>query len=160
MMSSKLAAATPVGVAAVFFLSSLIAGFSATPRVAAPVSSAQEREAAAERFVNQKLQLWQERLDLKNWKLTVKLLRPSELEPKTMGNIRWDTDKKEAAIGVLSSYDYNLPWKEMLDDMEFTIVHEMVHLHLASLPRSEASRRNEEHAVNELTTALLNLARR
>jgi hypothetical protein len=46
----------------------------------------------------------------------------------------------------------------MLDDMEFTIVHEMVHLELASLPRSEASRRVEEHAVNEIATALLKLA--
>ena len=48
----------------------------------------------------------------------------------------------------------------MLDDIEFTIVHEMVHLHLASLPRSEASRRIEEHAVNELAKALLKLAKR
>jgi hypothetical protein len=77
-----------------------------------------------------------------------------------MGNIHWDTDVKEATIGVLSSYDYQLPWKAMLDDMEFTIVHELVHLHLASLPKSEASRRTEEHAVNELASALLGLARR
>jgi hypothetical protein len=47
----------------------------------------------------------------------------------------------------------------MLDDMEFTVVHEMVHLQLASLPRSEASRRVEEHAVNELAAALLKLAK-
>jgi hypothetical protein len=59
---------------------------------------------------------------------------------------------------VLSSYDYTMPWKEMLADMEFTIVHEMVHLHLASMPKSDASRRIEEHAVNELARALLNLA--
>jgi hypothetical protein len=82
------------------------------------------------------------------------------LEPKTLGNIRWDLDKKEATIGVLSTKDYTLQGQEMLDDMEFTIVHEMVHLHLASLPRSEASRRIEEHAVNELAKALLKLAKR
>jgi len=35
-----------------------------------------------------------------------------------------------------------------------------VHLQLASLPRSEASRRSEEHAVNELAAALLKLAKR
>jgi len=61
---------------------------------------------------------------------------------------------------VLSPEDYKLPYKAMLDDMEFTIVHELVHLELASLPRSEASRRVEEHAVNEIADALLNLARR
>jgi hypothetical protein len=48
----------------------------------------------------------------------------------------------------------------MLDDMEFTVVHELVHLQLSSLPRSEASRSAEEHAVNEITQALLNLAKR
>ena len=44
--------------------------------------------------------------------------------------------------------------------MEFTIVHELVHLELASLPRSEASRSNEEHAVNLSAEALLRLDRR
>ena len=85
---------------------------------------------------------------------------PSALEPKTLGNIRWDTDARTATIGVLSTQNYQLPYQAMLDDMEFTIVHELVHLHLASLPRSDASRRVEEHAVNELAKALLNLAKR
>ena len=43
--------------------------------------------------------------------------------------------------------------------MEFTLVHELIHLELSSLPRSEASRRVEEHAVNNLTDALLRLDR-
>jgi hypothetical protein len=47
----------------------------------------------------------------------------------------------------------------MLDDMELTIVHELVHLQLASLPRSEASRSTEEHAVNGIADALLDLDR-
>ncbi len=37
-------------------------------------------------------------------------------------------------------------------------VHELVHLELASLPRSEASRSSEERAVNQITGALLGLA--
>jgi hypothetical protein len=47
----------------------------------------------------------------------------------------------------------------MLKDLEFTVVHELIHLELASLPKSEASRRSEEFAVNQLTEALLSLAR-
>jgi hypothetical protein len=43
--------------------------------------------------------------------------------------------------------------------MEVTVVHELVHIQLASLPRSEASRGQEEHAVTELTNALLKLAK-
>ena len=147
-------------VAALLFLTISAISYSSTPNLPSqtPPPGAVQREAEAQRFVNQRLTVWQDRLDLKDWKLKVLLLRPKDLEPKTLGNIHWDTDTKEATIGVLSSYDYTMPWKEMLADMEFTIVHEMVHLHLASMPKSDASRRIEEHAVNELARALLNLA--
>jgi hypothetical protein len=43
--------------------------------------------------------------------------------------------------------------------MEFTLVHELIHLELASLPRSDASRTDEEHAVNHMAEALLRLDR-
>jgi hypothetical protein len=123
-----------------------------------PSAAAQQREAEAQKFVDEKLEVWKERMNLQGWNIRARLVRPSALEPKTLGGIQWDTDKKTASISVLSSYNYTLPYQEMLDDMEFTIVHELVHLELASLPRSEASRRIEEHAVNELARALLNLA--
>jgi hypothetical protein len=122
-------------------------------------STPQDRDAEAARFVAQKLQTWQDRMNLKEWNIRVQLVRADQLEPKTLGNIHWDTDSKTAAISVLSTQDYTLPWKAMLDDMEFTVVHELVHLELASLPRSDASRRVEEHAVNEIANALLKLAR-
>ena len=122
-------------------------------------SAPQERETAAAKFVAQKLQTWQDRMNLKDWNIRAELVRADQLEPKTLGNIHWDTDSKTATICVLSTEDYTLPWKAMLDDMEFTIVHELVHLELASLPRSDASRRVEEHAVNEIATTLLKLAR-
>ena len=122
-------------------------------------SQPQDRDAAVARFVAQRLQIWQDRMNLKDWDIHVDLVRADKLEPKTLGNIHWDTDLKAATIGVLSPEDYKLPYKAMLDDMEFTIVHELVHLELASLPRSEASRRVEEHALNEIADALLNLAR-
>jgi hypothetical protein len=41
--------------------------------------------------------------------------------------------------------------------MELTVVHELVHLDLASLPRSQASRSSEEHAVNGIAQAMLQL---
>jgi len=48
----------------------------------------------------------------------------------------------------------------MLNDTELTIVHELVHLELASLPRTEASRSSEEHAVNGIAEALVALDRK
>ena len=119
-----------------------------------------EKQAMAESFLLQKLAVWQGRLSLQDWKITVKLARTSELKPKTLGNIHWDQDTKSAEIRVLDVADYKLAPKEMLEDMEFTIVHELIHLQLSSLPRSEASRRAEERAVNQIADALLKLDRK
>ena len=81
----------------------------------------------------------------------------SDLPPNTMGGIRWDKNKKSAVIWVLDPSDYRLPFREMLDDMELTVVHELVHLDLAALPRGQASRSSEEHAVNGIAQAMLGL---
>jgi hypothetical protein len=122
--------------------------------------SPKQREVIAEQFVKEKLQIWQQRLNLADWNIRANLVRTSQLQPNTLGNVHWDLDTKEATIGVLSTYDYKLPFQAMLDDMEVTVVHELVHIQLASLPRSEASRGQEEHAVTELTDALLKLAKK
>ena len=71
--------------------------------------------------------------------------------------------KKTATIRVLDPADYRLPFKEMLEDMEFTVVHELIHLNFAPVvsefQRSDANRREEEHAVNHMADALLKLDR-
>ena len=116
-----------------------------------------ERSQIAERFVNDKLPVWQKRLNLEEWRITVVMARKTALKPRTLGGTRWDKRKRSATIWVLDPADYRLPFADVLDDLELTLVHELVHLELASLPRSEASRSTEEHAVNRLSEALLAL---
>ena len=113
----------------------------------------------AEQFVSRRLSTWQKRLNLQDWKISIIMTRRGDLKTGTLGGIRWDKSKKTAVIRVQDSADYRMPLDEMLKDMEFTVVHELVHLELASLPRSEASRSNEEHAVNQIAEALLRLDR-
>jgi hypothetical protein len=129
----------------------------------ATVACPEERTALAGSFGMEKLWRWQKRLQLEDWKISVLVARASELKPKTLGNIHWDTDKKTAIIRVLDPADYEMPMPEMLRDMEFTVVHELIHLELASvlspLARNDASRREEEHAVNHMADALLRLDR-
>jgi hypothetical protein len=118
-----------------------------------------ETSELAQQHVTQRLAYWQHRLKLEDWRISVAPARQSQLKPRTLGAIRWDKGKKTAEIWVLDAADYRLPFAAMLDDMELTIVHELVHLQLASLPRSEASRSTEEHAVNGIADALLDLDR-
>jgi len=118
-----------------------------------------ERHMMAQSFLGERLWLWQKRLNLTSWNIRLKLTRSSELRPKTVGNIHWDAETHTAEIHVLAPEDYKLSTRDMLADMEFTVVHELVHLQLSSLPRSEASRGAEEHAVKQITQALLNLDR-
>lgn len=133
------------------------------PLGTAPTPTGSERAAQAQSFAAEKLAYWQKRLSLEDWKVSVEVVRLSELKPRTLGNIHWDTDKKTAVIRVLDPADYRLPAEDVLPDIEFTVVHELIHLELAPvlapLQRNEANRRDEEHAVNQMTDALLRLDR-
>ncbi len=114
---------------------------------------------ASKRFVDKKLTVWQTRLKLEEWRVTPSFTMRQDLKPRTLGGIRWDKTKKTAVIWIFDPAEYRLPFCQMLDDMEMTIVHELIHLKLAGLPRSEASRSSEESAVNGIAEALLDLDR-
>ena len=128
-----------------------------------PPDTARERTLLAERYAAERLSVWQKRLNLQDWNISLLVVRSSELKPKTLGNIHWDAEKKTAAIRVLDPADYKLPFAEMLQDLEFTVVHELIHLELSPvlspLQRNDANRREEEHAVNHMADALIKLDR-
>lgn len=130
---------------------------------ASPEVSSHERSLLAGSFANEKLWVWQKRLNLQDWNISVAVVRASELRPKTLGNIHWDLDKKTALIHVLDPADYTLPFHDMLNDLEFTVVHELIHLELVPVltdeKRTDANRRQEEFTVNHLASALLQLDR-
>ncbi len=127
-------------------------------RDSVPPSSADQVQ-VAQKFVDERLAVWRQRLKLEDWRISAVMKPLSDLAPKTLGGIRWDKPTKSAVIFVVSPSDYRLPFREMLDDMELTIVHELVHLELATAQRHEASRSVEEHAVNGIAEALLALDR-
>ena len=134
-------------------------GLGASRAEQAPPISPHERTVAAESFADERLWVWQRRLNLEDWKIALVMARTADLRPKTLGNIHWDLEKKAAILHVLDPADYRLPWSEMLDDIEFTVVHELIHLGfapvLSDLQRSDANRREEEHTVNHMAAALV-----
>ena len=113
-----------------------------------------DEHGSIERFLNDRVEYWCKRLKLEDWRVALVTTRRESLRAKTLGKIQWDKKRKSAVIEVMDPADYRLAFQAMLDDMEFTVVHELVHLSLASLPRSEASRSSEEDAVNRLAEAL------
>jgi hypothetical protein len=122
-----------------------------------PEPEARDRGRLADHAIREKLRLWQRRLNLQDWTISIVMSHPTDLRPRTLGNIHWDANKKTAVIRVLDASEYQMPFQLTMKDMEFTVVHELIHLELASLPRSEASRSDEEYAINRLTSALLEL---
>ena len=129
--------------------------------VTALLASAMAQQCASppESFLNQRLAIWQQRLNLTDWRISIVMSASGQLKPGTLGNIRWNINAKSAVLHVLRAEEYPKSCPETRDDMEFTVVHELIHLELASLPRSGASRRVEERAVNRLADALLKLDR-
>ncbi len=110
-----------------------------------------------ESFLNERVGYWRQRLKLEDWHLAVVISRRDMLRPGTLGKIQWDKKRKSAAIQVMHPSDYKVAFEPMLADMEFTVVHELVHLSLAALPRNEASRQTEEDVVNRLAEALFSV---
>jgi hypothetical protein len=125
-----------------------------------PIPRKSEQRLTQEYFAREKVFVWQRRLKLEDWHITVLVSRASELKPDTLGNIHWDADTKSAVIRVMDAVDYKLSFDAVLKDVENTVVHELLHLELASLPHSEASRSTEERAVSRITEALLLMQQR
>lgn len=119
----------------------------------------QQRRPVALAFASERLGVWQKRLNLEDWRISVTIVPSTDLRPETMGNIHWDREARSAVIRILDPAEYKMAWRPMLNDMEFTVVHELIHLELAPLlsdvQRSEANRREEEFTVNHLADALL-----
>jgi hypothetical protein len=149
-----------LGVYCVLVLASLGSAFAQAVTPEQPQATAAEQAQTAQKFVDERLSVWRERLKLEDWSLSAVMTRRTDLAPKTLGGIRWDKPKKSAVIYVLDPADYRLAFRDMLDDMELTLVHELVHLELATAPHHEASRSVEERAVNGIAEAMLALDRK
>ncbi|MBV8896616.1 MAG: M48 family metallopeptidase [Acidobacteriaceae bacterium] len=103
------------------------------------------------------MRTWRKRLSLEDWEISTLLVRSTELKPDTLGNLRWNSGSKTATIRVLAPVDYDLPAWEIPADIEYTVVHELVHLQLAVLPHEAGMKNVEEQVVNRIAEALLAL---
>ena len=103
------------------------------------------------------VRVWQHRLRLDDWKIETRIVRANELKPDTLGNLKWNAISRSAVIKVLSPIDYDIPAADIAEDMEYTVVHELVHLQLSVLPRDLNRKDVEEQVVNKISDALMTL---
>ncbi len=125
--------------------------------LSAPLPSADTPALVTSEQVDHWTKQWQKRLDMGDWRIITLIVRHSELKPETLGNLHWDTENHTATIRVLDPRDYELPPSDVPQDIEYTIVHELIHLQLSVLPRDTSTRTVEERVVNKISVALFQL---
>lgn len=110
--------------------------------------------------LHEKLIEWQKRLRLQDWVVKVKIARNKDVAEKSQGHCNWVIQKKMATIIILDPLDY--PDDTMHpQDMEQTLVHELLHLHFA--PFDDEVDTPKEIAIEQATDciayALVNIHR-
>lgn len=77
---------------------------------------------------------WQEILRLQDWNIEIRISRGRDFEGEgeSCGQVRWQLSRKEALIRILDPSDYS-PDCIFPQDMERTLVHELLHLHFAAI---------------------------
>lgn len=100
---------------------------------------------------------WQEILRLQDWNVTVKVLRRSQKwTESTCGSVRVFLDSKSADLQLLDSQDFQPGDDPSIIDMEDTLVHELLHLHMESIVGAESLPKTDpkfialEQAVNAM----------
>ena len=128
------------------------------PAHAVPVSADDHRPAsfaAGSDLAREKLRIWQERLGFLNWNLRIAVVPEAALHRHTVGDLQWQQPGTAWLRAMdVSSYNSECAFRA---DMEDTIVHELVHLHLAFEPRMQKRGTAEEQVVEEITEAILRL---
>jgi len=98
--------------------------------------------------------------EIRSTEVRDRLSPPSDLKPNTLEDFRWDAAERSEVIRILDLPHYELDCRAAFEDMEFTIVHELLHLKISLLPRCEADRKAEEDAVNDIARTLLMIDKR
>lgn len=104
---------------------------------------------------------WQERLSLRDWDVHIRVCRARNLPiEESEGTVHWCLPKKTAGISILDPVDFD-EHNLTTQDMERTLVHELLHLHFASLPFEAGTPEDttQEQAIHALSLALVALKR-
>jgi predicted SprT family Zn-dependent metalloprotease len=107
---------------------------------------------------------WQERLSLRDWRVTAEFTDTGGIAGKAVGNNRWTLALKAANIYILE--ERYIPDNSIARDIEETLVHELLHLHFAKWSDETYLKDDEygmpvegEQGVDAISRALVALKR-
>lgn len=97
---------------------------------------------------------WQRRLRLADWRVSIELHDPEALEGN-LADVQWALSSKTAKMRLLA------PEYDLTHDMEHSIVHELLHLHLAPLGIEDETPEDDaqETAIELIAGSLVALSR-
>ncbi len=112
--------------------------------------------------LKQKCKEWQEILSLQDWDVKPGIYRADSFKTEgSQAECDWVLKEKMAIIRILDPVDYpeNKLWPQ---DMEISLVHELIHLHVAPFDETKAGSLQEimmEQATDLIARALVRLIR-
>lgn len=108
--------------------------------------------------LNKLLKKWQKILRLQGWNITVKWGTSYDMQER-FGRTKYSRRELHAEVLILREEDFD-PNHIMPYDAEETLVHELLHLHIASFqdesPENDIVFDNCEQAINIIANALIN----
>lgn len=105
---------------------------------------------------------WQKRLRLRDWTVRIKRVRVHEISiPGTDGTCTWGLETKRAIVEILDPIDYPPSRFGYDQDVEKTIVHELLHLHFAPFATQDGGPFDvaQEQAIDLIAGALVDAKR-
>lgn len=101
---------------------------------------------------------WQTILGLSEWEIAIRFGRGHSIRTECQGEVDFIRSKRQALITVLTPGDFP-PNENFPQDIERTIVHELLHLHFGDVRTAETDYILEERAINSLSKGLVGLKR-
>lgn len=104
---------------------------------------------------------WQEHLRIEYWSVALRIARARDFSlANSQGECNWTITTAMATIKILDPLDY--PESPFKQDMEKTLVHELLHLHFCAFDGTAAGSMEEkmlERTIDHLARALVKLKR-
>ena len=121
-------------------------------------------EKLTQKQLDKKLKYWQKILSLRDWDIRAEIVPLNTMSnPSHAGEIEWDLQGRAASLTLVREQDYP---SDAVDktDIETTLVHELLHLHLAAIRSKYGDCENyvlfEEQAINALAKGYIKLHRK